>query len=75
MGETESNNASGACYKTTVKTSVAVSPAFIIEGIIFWYIYGIKKICHYHFSAYYRLQLDVGSLLFLDGIEMGNLFD
>lgn len=31
MGEYESNNSSGTCYRSTVKTSYAVSPAFEIE--------------------------------------------
>lgn len=32
LGGSDSDNSSGTCYRTTVKTSSAVSPAFVIDG-------------------------------------------
>lgn len=32
MGESEMSNITGQCYRSTVKTSLASSPAFEIEG-------------------------------------------
>lgn len=71
LGGFESDNSSRTCYRTTVKTSSAVSPAFIIDGKQAQCRTWKLKV---YYSLLFRLQLEEYGILHLDRIMMGIVF-